>query len=170
MINEEHVLKGQLAVKGQVTGKISSPSLSGQVSIPATVQETNYNRLTNKPTINGVIVSGNLTLQDLKIVSENTTSGWNATPGYIPKAGEICIYTDHVVIDDTVYYGVKIGDGLAYLIDLPFVGDDVRDYIMQRLTEHTQDSVAHITNEERAFWNNKLNYDVSEEELILNRN
>lgn len=170
MSNVEHALKGQLAAKGQVTGTVSSPNLSGQVSIPATVQETNYNRLTNKPTINGVIVSGNLTLQDLKIVSENTTSGWNATPDYIPKAGEICIYTDHAVIDDVVYYGIKIGDGLAYLIDLPFVGDDVRDFVLQKLAEHEHNKVAHVTSEDRAFWNNKLNYEINNEELILNRN
>lgn len=170
MSNVERILKGQLAAKGQITGTVSSSNLSGQVSIPVTVQETNYNRLTNKPTINGVIVSGNLTLQDLKIVSENTTSGWNATPDYIPKTGEICIYTDYTVVDGVSYYGIKIGDGSAYLIDLPFVGEDVKNLVMEKLTEHEQDTVAHITSEERAFWNNKLNYEVSGEELTLNRN
>jgi len=170
MSNAEYALKGQLAAKGQVTGTVSSSNLSGQVSIPITVQETNYNRLTSKPTINGVIVSGNLTLQDLKIVSENTTEGWNANLSYIPKAGEICIYTDYVTVDGVTYYGIKIGDGLAYLIDLPFVGDDVRSLVLSKLAEHEEDSVAHITSEERAFWNNKLNYEVSGEELTLNRN
>lgn len=170
MSNADNSLKAQLSAKGQLTGKLSSPSLSGQVSIPTTISGTNYEHLSNKPTINGVIVSGNLTLQDLKIVSENTTEGWNANPGYIPKAGEICIYTDYATVDGVTYYGIKIGDGLAYLIDLPFVGDDVRNLVLGKLAEHEADSVAHITSEERAFWNNKLNYEVSGEELTLNRN
>lgn len=170
MNNGDRSLKGQLTVKGQLSGRMSSPSLSGQVSVPTVISETNYEHLSNKPTINGVIVSGNLTLQDLKIVSENTTSGWNATPDYIPKAGEICMYTDYAVIDGITYYGIKIGDGSAYLIDLPFVGEDVRNLVLGKLAEHEQDSVAHITSEERAFWNNKLNYEVSGEELTLNRN
>ena len=39
------------------------------------------------------------------------------------------------------------------------------------LAEHIQNTEIHITDAERTFWNQKLNYDaVSEERLILNRN
>lgn len=58
---------------------------------------------------------------------------WDSQRLYIPKRGEIVVYTDYAT---TVRYGqrvkvpnIKIGDGTAYLIDLPFVGDDLRDRI-----------------------------------------
>lgn len=39
------------------------------------------------------------------------------------------------------------------------------------LVQHVNDTSAHITNADRTFWDNKLNFDtVSEERLILNRN
>jgi hypothetical protein len=35
---------------------------------------------------------------------------------------------------------------------------------------HINDSIAHITAEERTFWNNKINLEVKGEELLFNRN
>ena len=46
----------------------------------------------------------------------------------------------------------KVGDGLAYVPDLPFVGDDLRE----TLSMHLLDTAAHITPAERAFWNAKV--------------
>ena len=57
---------------------------------------------------------------------------------------------------------------MAYGIDLPFVGDDIANQLIQ----HIADTVAHITVEERTFWNNKINCndEVIDETLILHRN
>ena len=100
----------------------------------------------------------------------DTTSHWNSQPTYIPKRGDIIVYSDHdTVIDEGVKKdvpGVKIGDGLAYLIDLPFT----TDAIAQRLIAHIGNSAIHVSAEDRAFWDNKLNYDVEGEELLFNRN
>lgn len=74
----------------------------------------------------------------LYLVPENTpdikygsTSYWTSLSNYIPAAGEIIIYTDKdVIIDDGQTKnipGIKIGDGLAYGIDLPFIGDEKAD-------------------------------------------
>ena len=57
----------------------------------------------------------------------DTTANWNLKRDFIPLSGEVCIYTDYkrkVNSDETVTLipGIKIGDGKAYLIDLPFVG------------------------------------------------
>ena len=130
---------------------------------------TDYNRLRNKPSINGVELIGNQTAASLHIVSENTVEGWSQTPTYVPKNGEIILYTDYAQDEHgNPIPAIKVGDGSAFVADLPFVNDDIRTDLLG----HINDRVAHITNEERSFWNNKLNYeyDVGDENLILNRN
>lgn len=135
----------------------------------------NYNGAINKPQINGVELMGNQSLSDLYIVSENTKAGWNSNPQYLPKKGEICVYTDYTVVTDDqgrtiTYPEIKIGDGNSYLIDLPLISDSARYFLMNKLQEHINDTAVHIQPGERQFWNNKLNYDVSGEDLILTRN
>lgn len=102
-------------------------------------------------------------------LSIDTTANWNLKVNYVPKKGEIVVYSDRYVIDDINYPGIKIGDGLAYLIDLPFFGDDRVDYILGLLFDHINDTDAHVTPEKREFWDNKLNFELTEETLILNR-
>ena len=54
---------------------------------------------------------------------------------------------------------IKIGDGLAYVQDLPFIDKDLRDKLM----EHINNYDIHVTLQDKAFWNNKVNIDDSEE-------
>ena len=97
-----------------------------------------------------------------------TTAEWNADPQYRPVKGMIVVYTDYQQkIDEStgeiIYIpGFKIGDGNAYLIDKPFIGDDIRDLLM----EHIEDTGIHIQPGEREFWNNKLNYEEPESDLL----
>mgnify|MGYP003315995751 CR=1 FL=1 len=48
---------------------------------------------------------------------------------------------------------------------------ELRDLILQQLLDHIANTTLHITQQERIFWNNKINCEdeVSEETLILNR-
>ena len=118
-------------------------------------------------------------MEQVRIVKGNsvyldTTENWNAKRSYRPLRGDIIVYTDHGQIVDvygeTVNVpGVKIGDGNAYLIDLPFVGADVRYQILTELREHTGNTGIHVTPEEKEFWNNKLNCTVNDGNLVLNR-
>lgn len=168
-----NVVSGTIS-SGSIGGKIQNHGLSGKLSIPGTATTSDYEILYNKPRINGIELSGDLNLSQLSIVSENTTAGWNASH-YIPKSGEICVYTDYISVEDdlgnTIFYpGVKIGDGNAYVVDLPFVTDGARYEVLQMLKNHAENSTIHITQKEREFWNNKLNSEVIEEELILTRN
>lgn len=108
------------------------------------------------------------------LVSRDTTLNWNSHINFIPMRGEVIVYTDHGQMEDgygnTINVpGIKIGDGNAYLIDLPFVGNDVRYQILQELREHTGNTVIHVSQADRDFWNNKLNCQVSNECLTLNR-
>ena len=109
------------------------------------------------------------------LVRRDTTENWNAQRSFIPMRGEVIVYTDHARIDDghgvtVTVPGMKIGDGSAYLIDLPFVGADVGFQASQELAMHAGNTQVHITDTDRAFWNNKLNCSVQNGNLILNRN
>ena len=100
-----------------------------------------------------------------------TTSELNRDIFYIPKKGEIRLYLDKTTFEKNgsiiTVPGIKVGDGLAYGVDLPFLGDD----ILQRVLDHIANNVIHITQAERDFWNNKINCQdqVERENLILNR-
>ena len=108
----------------------------------------------------------------------DSTANWNAAIGFIPLEGEIIIYNDYKtirkVIDgeekDVQVPGIKIGDGRAYVQDLPFIDEELRDKSMA----HINNPNIHVTLQEKLFWNNKLNVDDNAElidgALILNRN
>ena len=109
-------------------------------------------------------------------LKRDTTANWNSAIGLIPLEGELIIYTDYKTIIEevggetkTTYVpGIKIGDGRAYVQDLPFIDDKLRE----ELLEHIGDTTVHVTAEEKVFWNNKLNVNeyVVNGALILNRN
>ena len=108
------------------------------------------------------------TIEGKKIYMKSTTE-WNNQLTFIPNRGDIIVYTDKSILNsNTTIPGIKIGDGLAYGIDLPFVGDD----IAADLLAHINDTTKHITATERTTWNNKINCNdtVTGETLVLNRN
>ena len=116
-------------------------------------------------------------------LKRDTTANWNAARGFVPMAGEIIIYTDYNSyqkevngrIKTILIPGIKIGDGGAYVQDLPFVDEDLRDTLM----DHINNMDLHVTLGEKTFWNNKINVDdayeavhdeLIDEMLVLNRN
>lgn len=104
-------------------------------------------------------------------LKRDTTSNWNSAGGFIPLAGEVIIYTDYQTKTWTVEEygetvtktanipGIKIGDGRAYVQDLPFVDEELREKLMN----HINNMDIHVTLAEKEFWNNKVNIDDSEE-------
>lgn len=140
----------------------------------AQVGTTNYNKLANRPQINGYTLAGNMTSTDLQIVSENTTAGWAADPLYVPKRGEICIYIDHSTYTDDqgntmTAPDMKVGDGSVPVVDLPFVGDGFRSDITRALDNHVSNSTIHVTEQDRLRWDAKLNYTAVGETLTFTR-
>ena len=103
----------------------------------------------------------------------DTTAAWNMQPDLIAERGGIYVYSDKATIYDavgnpTLVPGIKIGDGTSYLIDMPFVGDE----IIYALMQHVSNNVRHITAEERTFWNNKVSSYLDahdSENLILSK-
>lgn len=103
-------------------------------------------------------------------ITIDTTEGWNARPTYIPIKGELIIFSNRHVIDNINYPGIKIGDGMAYVVDLPFFSDDETNSIMNVVNEHVNNELIHVSAEDRDFWNAKLNYETVGENLIFTRN
>lgn len=103
------------------------------------------------------------------VVVCHTTAEWDEQTTYVPNSGEVIVYTDHdtkVVDGQTVNIpGVKIGDGSAYVVDLPFIDEAVSGGLL----DHIQNTSIHVTASEKEFWNNKLNCVITNENLVLNR-
>lgn len=95
-------------------------------------------------------------------IISDTTANWAAKTDLVSKKNTIYIWTDYKQNDQGQNIaGIKIGDGLAYVIDLPFIDE--------LLYEHIYDTNIHVTLAEKMFWNNKNRAyaDEDEEELIL---
>ena len=107
--------------------------------------------------------------QETTKVKVDTSEHWAEKLTYIPKKGEIVIYSDRRVISGISYPGIKIGDGLAYVVDLPFVGDDSSEMILDILYDHLNNVDNHILPEERELWNNKSSCRIEGERLIFER-
>lgn len=81
----------------------------------------------------------------------DTSEHWNAQRDLIAKKNHLYVYTDYITDDGVKIAGIKAGDGKAYLIDTPFIVGNT-----SLLEKHINDKIAHITQEEREFWNNKV--------------
>lgn len=83
-----------------------------------------------------------------------TTEQWNSTPSTISEAGALYIWADYKQNEQGEDIpGVKIGDGKAYIIDLPFI-DDI-------YAQHIADEIIHVTQEDRDRWDNKVTCFIS---------
>lgn len=100
-----------------------------------------------------------------------TTAEWNERRSEISKLNVMYVYTDYKTEYDennvaTYIPGIKLGDGKAYVANLPFITGDY-GALEQNLSDHIQNGTVHITQEERDFWNRKSRAVVDGENLIL---
>lgn len=83
-------------------------------------QSGDYNDLTNKPTLNGKVISG-----DIWDIQYGTTEHWNSQRDLVTEKGMLYVYSDYSKTSDGKNIaGIKIGDGTSYLIDMPFASVD----------------------------------------------
>lgn len=158
-------------------GKDGDYNLGFYTQIAPSVQPgsyKDYNNLINKPQINGVTLEGNLSLQALGIknIYYDTVYNWNVQSDLIGEKGCLYIYSDFDTIEEDGQIkeipGMKVGDGVTYLLDLPFISDKLTRLIM----EHIGNTDIHITPKEREFWNNKVTAYLDPEDsdnLILSK-
>lgn len=87
-----------------------------------------------------------------------TTEYWNEQKSLVGEKSHIYIYSDYTVIDEKTIPNIKIGDGNAYLIDTPYITISVEEM----LKAHIEDTEAHVSAEDREYWNNKVSCQLSE--------
>lgn len=101
----------------------------------------------------------------------NTTENWNTQASVIPPAGTVVIYSDYyTAADGSAIPGIKISDGLAYLIDQPFVTQNYDDLIVA-FDAHVANTDIHLTAAEKEFLRTSAvgcNYSELGEQLIFN--
>ena len=131
-------------------------------SLKEVIGSQNYNLLFNKPSINGVTLIGDKSSVELGVPSLkiDTAANWATRIDYVPPEGEIIVYSDQFLDSggQVPIPAIKIGDGMAYVVDLPFLSDETRDI----LADHIHNTVIHITQEERDAWNEKVSCDTEE--------
>lgn len=99
---------------------------------------------------------------DFPTVEYHTTAEWATAGLEISEAGAIYVYSDASTdINGNSIPGIKVGDGSAYIVDLPFIN--------QIEIDHLNDTVVHITAAERDFWNNKVRtyYSAVEDDTLV---
>lgn len=132
-----------------------------------TLTESNYEHLTNKPSINNVELIGALTAEDLGLgrVLYDTTANWEIQPPFITVRGAIYIYSDAYYIEDEVgnrtpIAGLKIGDGVSELASLPFINENVTALIISHITN----TDIHVSLEEKRIWNSKVSVTIDRDD------
>ena len=124
-----------------------------------------YNDLENTPSVDTTPTSGSSNLITSGAVYDSllnkpyayfdTTANWNTKTSLISELNAFYVYTDYTIIDGQPVPSFKIGDGLAYVVDLPFVTD-----------------INKITQTQKDFWNNKVTAyidDTNNEMLVLSK-
>lgn len=124
----------------------------------------------------------------------HTTEYYNSHPMTVYPKGTIIVYSDYKLDDEgKLVPGIKISDGLAYVVDLPFITEDVDNIIeeveeaLQQVDEAVQkvddmsetveelsssvDSLSQTLEEKSQVWDNKINVDneVLNETLVITR-
>lgn len=145
---------GKLVNENEISGSISPiGQIGGTLDKAAVSYEKDYEKLINKPSVNGVELIRDKTSEDLHIVACKTSAEWAQLTSLVSMPGEIYVYSDG---GGTDHQGkpipkIKIGDGNAYVVDLPFSASlDMR-----------------ITDQDIANWNNKVAVRIEGDRLIF---
>ena len=114
-----------------------------------------------KTSADNVVYNESLSIKD-KIdsmnsqIQSNTKEYWDSNKSLISAKDTIYVYTNYKQTKDGDNIpGVKIGDGLAYLIDLPFIDVEI--------TEHIANTAIHVSQQDRDKWDSKVKCFISED-------
>ena len=137
---------------GALRGKIQSNGTVNGGAVSKSNGTYDYDKLKNHPFINGEEIVGNKTSEDYNIVACKTSAEWAQLTTLVSMPGEIYVYSDGGEdAEGNPIPKIKIGDGNAYVVDLPFVAaTDLR-----------------ITQDDIDNWNNKVAVRVDGEDLIF---
>lgn len=104
-----------------------------------------------------------LNIENIGTIYCETLSYWQAHPSFIGKKGDIIIVSDYKKKDNKNIAGIKVADGLAYAIDLPFV----TDILESELTSHINNTAIHVGGTDRVNWNSKVSARVGDNDTLI---
>lgn len=133
----------------QIGGSISSPKVGGSVAQQGVSGSADDERNIggNASLIQRITGELGYPSGGRKEVVSGTTAEWNAKPQLKAAKDIVYVYTDHNIINGQPVPGIKIGDGVTYLIDLPFVTGGCE-----------------VTEEQINFWNEKVSVFIDPED------
>lgn len=85
-------------------------------------------------------------------VYSKTKEEWNSQRDLISEKDTFYVYTNYKTEDGKDIPGLKIGDGNAFLIDMPFAASGEQD--LTQVFEHIRNAAIHVSAEDRNSWNN----------------
>ena len=115
------------------------------------------------------VVSANKTWSSQKIdqyvrsyahIYSNTVEGWGQQPTLRSEKDAVYIYTDALDDNGVDIPRLKIGDGMAYVVDLPFLNT--------LEIEHINNAAIHVSTEDRLNWDGKVRvYEHGNETVVF---
>ena len=159
----------QSSINGNVASE-QSP-ITGHLTTPLIIKNEDYEKLYNLPSIEGVTLFGDKTFYELfpnfldsfSKIYYGTTEYWTSQRTLISEKNVLYVYTDYDEVDENKLPAFKLGDGNAYLIDLPFLDAKIN----AKIDTHIADAICHITQEEREYWNSKVRVIEDGDRIIL---
>lgn len=143
-----------------------NPQAGQNVSVKT---NADYNKLKNKPMIDGVIMEGDLSITDLNLrhIYCDTSAHWAERTDLVSEEGAIYIYSDYSIEEteegQIAVPAIKIGDGLAYVVDLPICRGSSKipmDDILNYVTEALSSTNSLVTTSDRQRWDDKVSVSV----------
>lgn len=97
-----------------------------------------------------VILTGtDSTVQEITLpIYYDTKERWATKTTLVSEMGALYVYSNYQQHEGVDIPGIKIGDGLAFVVDLPFIDEIYREHILN--------TYIHVTQAEKEFWNNKV--------------
>lgn len=107
--------------------------------------------------------------RNVAAIKSGTKAYWETQSHVQSQKDYLYFITDYFVgKDGKTHPAIKIGDGNAYIGDLPLIvsyGDGATN--IEEVVDHMEDKQIHITKEEREKWNEKVSCDVDEANGML---
>ena len=168
---------GLLNKKIKKKADIDSPHFTGEPTAPTPEKDDNSERLATTEFVQEAVADAENTKYEISREGEyiilagtdesvsraklpfeyGTVSEWAGRAGEISQEGVFYVYTDYSQDEQGKNIpAVKIGDGLAYIGDLPFTKAD--------FLSHVNNTTIHVTQEEKNFWNNKIRCYILQED------
>ena len=71
------------------------------------------------------------------VMKHDTQANWAQAVNFVPKNGEVIVYTDYYTSGNSTVPGIKIGDGVNKVGDLPFIDKRYAAHILNDSIHYT---------------------------------